>query len=92
VFEGIGAALFETATASTVQRSAPPESIGRIFGLFGSLAAAAELLGAAIVPLLLLAADLPTVTLGLALTVLSMGIAAGIVLNRRRPDLKTATA
>lgn len=82
VFEGVVAALFETATASTVQRTAPPESIGRIFGLFGSLAAATELIGAAIVPVILLTLNLRTVTLVFAATVLALGVAAGTLLNR----------
>ncbi len=90
VLEGIGAALFETATASTVQRTAPPESVGRIFGLFGSLAAAAELLGAAVIPLLLLTFDLPTLTMGLAISVFTLGAAAGTILNRRSTDLQSS--
>jgi MFS family permease len=90
VLEGVGAALFETATSSTVQRTTPTESIGRIFGLFGSLAAAAELLGAAVAPLCLFAFALPTVTMGLAITVLTLGVAAGIILTRRATDLQPA--
>jgi hypothetical protein len=51
-FMGIGGTLVEVAGITLLQRAAPPEVVGRIFGVLESLTLAALALGALVAPLL----------------------------------------